>query len=300
MSIHLLQRVINALAVCAFLAAACQAPVSPTLSIPPISATVTATTPSAAIDAMLVPADSDAPAAGICAEAEGEWATVQIAPDMPSPRCLKVTREQRLKVINGADTRVQIQLGPYALELPPGMEGTLDAPFGNFLAPGVHRVLASPYSGPEVWLIEDLSTPAPSAVRTWPADAAHLGTPGSDFALRFSPEVWTLTPFREDLPGLEALEHRSLAGCRIIPNIPVGFASDWTTEEGQVALGGRTLQTRRVSYQAELKFVVYAGFLDGPYEGSLEVHFEGNAEACLHAAEGLFASTEVIRLDPMP
>lgn len=122
--------------------------------IPPTTASATLTTPPVVATATLVPADSDAPAAGICAEAEGEWATVQIAPDTPSPRCLKVTREQRLKVINGTQAVVQIKLGEFALELQPGTEGTLEMPFGQYLAPGVHQILASPYSGPELWLVE--------------------------------------------------------------------------------------------------------------------------------------------------
>jgi len=94
--------------------------------------------------ATLVPADSDGPVAGICAEAEGEWATVKITPDTPSPRCLRVTSEQRLKVINGTQAVVQIKLGEFALELQPGIEGTLEMPFGQYLAPGVHQMLVSP------------------------------------------------------------------------------------------------------------------------------------------------------------
>ncbi len=125
-----------------------------TTLIPPTTASATSTTPPVVATATLVPADSDAPAAGICAKAEGEWATVQIAPDTPSPRCLKVTREQRLKVINGTAASVQIQLGPFTLELQPGTEGSLEAPFGDYLAPGVHHLMVSPYTGPELWLIE--------------------------------------------------------------------------------------------------------------------------------------------------
>ncbi len=122
--------------------------------IPPTTAPATSTTPPGVATATLVPADSDAPAAGICAEAEGEGATVQIAPDTPSPRCLKVTREQRLKVINGTQAVVQIKLGEFALELQPGIQGSLETPFGEYLAPGVHRLMVSPYAGPELWLVE--------------------------------------------------------------------------------------------------------------------------------------------------
>ncbi len=115
--------------------------------------------------ASLVPAEADAPAAGICAEAQGEWAAVEIWPDIPSPRCLKVTSQQRLKVANRTDAAVQVQLGPHTLQVPAGAEGSLDVPFGTFLAPGVHRVSADPYSGPEVWLVQAAATPAAAAQR---------------------------------------------------------------------------------------------------------------------------------------
>jgi len=85
-----------------------------------------------------------------------------------------------------------------------------------------------------------------------------------------------------------------LSGCRITPNIPVGSSGDWTTTNGQRVLGRRTLQTRRFFFQTELKFVVYTGFLDGAHEGSVEVHFDADGEACLHAAEELMAGAEVV------
>jgi hypothetical protein len=95
------------------------------------------------------------PAAGICAEAEGETAVVEIFPDIPSPRCLKVTADQRLVVINRGDTDISLGLGSLAAVVRPGEEHTLDMPFGEYLAPGVHRLQAEPYSGPEVWLAGD-------------------------------------------------------------------------------------------------------------------------------------------------
>jgi hypothetical protein len=109
-------------------------------------------TPPVAAEATLVPPISNEPAAGICATAEGEWATAEILPDAPSPRCLKVTGQQRLKVVNRTNAAVRAQLGPFSVEVQPGAEGVLDRPFGAFLAPGVHQVIVTPGSGPEVWL----------------------------------------------------------------------------------------------------------------------------------------------------
>ena len=132
-------------------------------------------------------------------------------------------------------------------------------------------------------------------VETPPADTAHLGTAWSDFSLRFDPLVWEITAFRADMPELQALTHQSLAGgCRITPNIPVGLGDAWTYLDGDAVFGQLTLHARRFYENGELGFVVYSGFLVFPMEGAVEVHFEENAEACLAAAEALFAGAEVI------
>jgi hypothetical protein len=182
MSIKFPNPVLLAFAACGILLSACQfvnpvlPPATPTgpgatkvpaTSAPPAQATTTpmpattvpasSTAPAAAATATLVPADADAPAAGVCAEATGEWATVQIAADVPSPRCLKITRGQRLKVMNGTQAVVQIRLGEFALELQPGVEGTLEKPIGDYLIPGVHQLQAAPYTGPELWLTDPSS-----------------------------------------------------------------------------------------------------------------------------------------------
>lgn len=101
----------------------------------------------------LAPAESDAPAAGICAQADGEWATVEVSADVPSPRCLRVTRNQRLRVVNKGPAAVQVKLAGYTVVVPAGGEGTIPAAFGAYLAAGVHSVSADPYSGPQVWLV---------------------------------------------------------------------------------------------------------------------------------------------------
>ncbi len=126
------------------------------------------------------------------------------------------------------------------------------------------------------------------------ADVVRLGTPWADFSLRFDPTQWDITAFRDDMPDLQSLTHQTLAGgCRITPNIPVGLGEDWMTEDGQVTLGQLALQTRKFYQNGELKFVAYYGFLGSNQEGAVEVHFEDNAEACLQAAEALFATTQV-------
>jgi hypothetical protein len=98
---------------------------------------------------------ADQPAAGICAEAPGELVvTVEIMPDIPSPRCLKVTPDQRLRVVNRTDAALALKLGSVQASLQPNGETTFEQPFGKLLAPGVHVLDASPYFGPEIVLVK--------------------------------------------------------------------------------------------------------------------------------------------------
>ncbi len=98
---------------------------------------------------------ADSPAAGICAEAPGEAViSVEIFPDIPSPRCLKVSADQKLRVVNRTDSALQLSLGRLEQTLQPQAETVLDAPFADYLAPGVHILRAEPFSGPEILLVK--------------------------------------------------------------------------------------------------------------------------------------------------
>ena len=134
-------------AVLMLISTACQRSSTPTLQSTPTVVVIEATQ-------TLIPPISAEPAAGICAEVKGELAVAEIYPDIPSPRCLKVNGEQKLKVINRTEITLNVEFGEYQTEVPPGGEDTFNTPFGDYLAPGVHRVEASPYGGPEIWLIE--------------------------------------------------------------------------------------------------------------------------------------------------
>ena len=68
----------------------------------------------------------------------------------------------------------------------------------------------------------------PSA--TSPSDVVHLGMAWADFSLRFDPGQWEISAFDYHWPGLQSLSHRTLAGCRITPNNPVGFGEGWRIE----------------------------------------------------------------------
>jgi hypothetical protein len=116
---------------------------------PSTTTTVPASTPST-----LKPPDADAPAAGTCGTSQDEVVEVTINPDIPSPRCVQVTADQRLRIVNRADQPCDVSLAQFSATLQPGESTDFDMPFGDYLEPGVHRVGMSIYgsSGAEVWL----------------------------------------------------------------------------------------------------------------------------------------------------
>jgi hypothetical protein len=92
------------------------------------------------------------PAAGICASPAGEMVTVSIYPDIPDPRCSQVRADQVLTVINQTQNTLEITLGRFTENLEPGAQISIDTPFGEYLAPGVHQLQVSPCCGAELWL----------------------------------------------------------------------------------------------------------------------------------------------------
>ena len=55
-------------------------------------------------------------------------------------------------MVNRTDSEISVSLGALAAVIQPGEQQELSRSFGEYLAPGVHRMQATPYSGPEVWL----------------------------------------------------------------------------------------------------------------------------------------------------
>jgi hypothetical protein len=111
------------------------------------------TTTTATGDPLLAP-DGETPAAGTCGAFAGTVVEIVLHPDIPSPRCVEVTAEQILQVSNAAGETVDVSFGGTSVALAAGDAYTFDQPFGDYLAPGVHRVSASIYgdSGAEIWL----------------------------------------------------------------------------------------------------------------------------------------------------
>jgi len=110
----------------------------------------------------LVPADSDLPRSGVCAEPPaGTIVSILLLPDLPSPRCVQVTANQTLELVNSSASSGQSgQLVTVTFAgFPPrdiavGESTSFAMPFSSYLAVGVHEIHISLYggAGPEVWL----------------------------------------------------------------------------------------------------------------------------------------------------
>ena len=129
---------------CTQAAATLQAPISkatPTTGVP--TRTLSLSTPV-----------SQEPAAGICASFDAEVIEITINPDIPDPRCARVSPKQKLKVTNATGGQIRVHIGPYEAALEQGDKHTFDTPLGEYLAPGVHLLEVLPCCGPELWLAE--------------------------------------------------------------------------------------------------------------------------------------------------
>ena len=113
------------------------APASPEPAILPAATAVPKSTPV-----------SQEPAAGICAEPDLSLVTMIIYPDIPDPRCIRVSGSQFLQVTNQSGRDLEIGLGPYKALVPNGATYVFGPALGEFLEPGVHPVL----NGGEIWL----------------------------------------------------------------------------------------------------------------------------------------------------
>jgi hypothetical protein len=100
----------------------------------------------------LKPADSETPAAGICAEVKGETALIELGtgPDgLPlAGRCWILPAQARILLVNASQEALHFTFAGYAVDLEPGEERALGRNAGEMLARGAH---ALPY-GPQLWL----------------------------------------------------------------------------------------------------------------------------------------------------
>lgn len=122
---------------------------------PTVEPTVTEATPisnATSISYALATPYAQQPAAGICASFDGTVVTVTINIDTPDPRCVIVKPDQTLTVINNTPESLLVSIGSFTASINAGEKNTFDTPFGEYLAPGVHRIQVSRYSASELWL----------------------------------------------------------------------------------------------------------------------------------------------------
>jgi hypothetical protein len=108
----------------------------------------------------LAPAVAQQPVAAVCADVDAEQTTISLLvnPDTPIPRCVRVLVDQQLSIRNNTSTSIEVKLAQFDVQIASGASYTVDAPFGTYLAPGVHRVFLSSYpgsGGAEIWLVNE-------------------------------------------------------------------------------------------------------------------------------------------------
>ncbi len=92
------------------------------------------------------------PAAGICASFDGPTVTITLEVDAASPRCAEVRSDQTLVVVNRTLNTLQVSIANFSSSILPGANYSIDVPFGDYLAPGVHQLMVTPNLGAELWL----------------------------------------------------------------------------------------------------------------------------------------------------
>jgi hypothetical protein len=92
------------------------------------------------------------PAAGICASFDGPAVEVTLLPGIPDPRCAIVRPDQLLTITNQTGSPVEFTLGQFTALLDHEASYTIETPFGEYLAPGVHALQVDPCCGGELWL----------------------------------------------------------------------------------------------------------------------------------------------------
>lgn len=104
----------------------------------------------------LAPPDSQEPAAGICSTVSTVGILIRLDADIADPRCVKVRANQTLSVYNNTDKALEVSFaGILQTELAPGAKTSVETPFGDYLAPGVHQLKVSPCCGAEIWLTDN-------------------------------------------------------------------------------------------------------------------------------------------------
>lgn len=94
------------------------------------------------------------PAAGVCGRSSKPLVTIELFPDVPSPRCVEVSGAERLRLVNRSGAYgqqasvISVRFAGFAAKIQPNHAVIFAEPFGNYLRPGTHSVEVSGAPGP--------------------------------------------------------------------------------------------------------------------------------------------------------
>lgn len=94
------------------------------------------------------------PAAGVCGRPSTALVTIELFPDLPSPRCVEVTGAERLRLVNRSGAYgqqpalVSVWFAGFAAKIRANQAVVFAEPFGDYLRPGTHSVEVSGAPGP--------------------------------------------------------------------------------------------------------------------------------------------------------
>jgi peptidoglycan hydrolase-like protein with peptidoglycan-binding domain len=97
------------------------------------------------------PRPAEQPAAGVCSSNDDPIAELVLGADAPMPRCLAMSGDHWLRIVNEADPTT-VTLGTWSIDLEAGAAVTSPLPVGAYVGPGAHDVAVARYgrSGPDL------------------------------------------------------------------------------------------------------------------------------------------------------
>jgi hypothetical protein len=107
----------------------------------------------------MLPAESETPASGICADVPRiSRAVLILHTDSPSPRCQKVTSDQTIVVSNDTPADLRMSFGSnaaFTATIPAHGSYQFPGNVGKLFAQGVHTMSldGAPYAGTEIWVV---------------------------------------------------------------------------------------------------------------------------------------------------
>jgi hypothetical protein len=180
-----------------------------------------------------------------------------------------------------------------------------------FTAPPTATFTPEPSATPQPTATEILPTPTetllpplelPTEKPFAPAYVAWTGEPtypgdsetGRLFRVDYDPDLWAQT---EGNYGEMVLAHRQIEYCSMTAWSGRGLPADWKVEHEFREIGAVPYDVNVVTFQNEVKFVAYVGS-DKRIVTGFQVTFQEQKEACLAAAEVIFATLRSFAAEP--